>query len=155
MSVIVSGSGPSSRRLPASTNGTLRFHALVHDAAFQTPALDRLRDAAGVVDGVDGAHVIAVAVLFLAAVGQADAERRAEQRGFDIVHAERVAREQRVARSPSRISCGKVARAAGVDDDRAGDDDDLAALCSRASAISAAVCRTAVSTCRSDEIRWS
>jgi hypothetical protein len=78
MSVMVSGRGPSSRRLPASTNGTLFLtHSYMMPAGacrFPPP-----RDAAGVVDGVDGAHVIAVAVLFLAAVGEPDAERGAEQ----------------------------------------------------------------------------
>ena len=53
-------------------------------------------DAAGMIDRVDGAHVIAVAVLFLPAVAQADAERGAEQRGFDVVNAQRVAAEQRL-----------------------------------------------------------
>ena len=72
------------------------LHAFVHDAGFQPAALHRARDAARVVDRVDGAHVIAMAVLGLAAIRQADAERRAEQRGFDIVHAQRVAAQHRV-----------------------------------------------------------
>jgi len=37
-----------------------------------------------------------VAVLLLAAIGEAHAERSAEQRGFDIVHAQRVAAQQRL-----------------------------------------------------------
>ena len=60
----------------------------------QASGFDGLAHAAGVIDGVDGAHVIAMAVLFLAAVGQAHAQRGAEQRGFDIVHAQRIAAEQ-------------------------------------------------------------
>src|SRR5262249_53486368 len=47
-------------------------------------------------DGVNGAHVIAMAVLLLTAIGHADTERGAEQRGFDIVHTQRVAAQQRL-----------------------------------------------------------
>ena len=61
----------------------------------QPPAFHRAANAAAMVDGVDGAHVIAMAVLFLPPVALADAERSAEQRRFDIVHAQRVAAEQR------------------------------------------------------------
>ena len=93
MSVMVSGSGPSSRRLPASTNGTLFFTHSYITPDFRRAAFHRTFDATRVIDGVDGAHVIAMAVLGLAAVGQANAERGAEQRGFDIVNAERVAAE--------------------------------------------------------------
>ena len=78
MSVIVSGSGPSSRRLPASTNGTLFFTHSYMMPLVKPPALHRAFDAAAVVDRIDGAHVIAVAVFFLPSVGQPHAERCAE-----------------------------------------------------------------------------
>ena len=48
------------------------------------------------VNGVDGAHVVAVPVLLLAPVGKPHAERGAEQRGFDIVHAQGVAAQHGV-----------------------------------------------------------
>ena len=100
MSVMVSGSGPSSRKLPASTNGT---PALTHSymmPAVQPSRLHRAANAARMIDGIDGAHVIAMPVLFLAAVRLAHAQRCAQQRGLDIVHAQRVAAQQRTA--PSR-----------------------------------------------------
>ena len=121
---MVSGSGPSSRRLPASTKGTSRSHAFVHHAARQASGLDGLGDAAGMIDGVDGAHVIAMAMLFLAAVGLADAERGAEQSRFNIVDAERVAGQQRL--HPAAVESARQRRpAAGVDDHGSGDDDDF------------------------------
>ena len=98
MSVMVSGNGPSSRRLPASTNGTSGVHALVQDAGAQAAAFHGLAHRPGMVDGVDGAHVIAMAVLLLAAVGEAHPERSAEQRRLHIVDAQGVAAEHALAR---------------------------------------------------------
>ncbi len=74
------------------------------------------------VDGVDGAHVIAMAVLFLAAIGEADAERSAEQRRFDIVHAERVAGEHGLHEAAADQR-RQTRDAAGVDHHRPGDHD--------------------------------
>ncbi len=102
------------------------------------------------IDRVDGAHVVAMPVLFLPPVGLAHAERSAQQRALDIVHAQRVSRQQCAAPirrestppsprrrrcapppvpPPSRFSCPSA----------------------RACSISVAVWRTAVSSCRSDE----
>ena len=69
------------------------FHALVHDAGFQPAAFHGAAYAAGVVNRIDGAHVIAMAMLGLAPVCQTDAERGAEQSRFDVVNAEGVAAE--------------------------------------------------------------
>ena len=116
---MVSGRGPSSRRLPASTKGTPALHAFVEDAGAQTAALDGLAHGAGAVNGVDGAHVVAVPVLVLAAIGEAHAERGAEQRGFDVVDAQGVAAEQGLhpAIADQR---GEPRHPAGVDHHRAG-----------------------------------
>ena len=93
---------------------------------FSTPLLDGVADAAGAVDGVDRRHVIAVALLDRRAGHQVDAERRARQRELDVVDGERVAREHDVheALTDQRR---EVLDAAGVHDDRSGDDGDAAA----------------------------
>ena len=102
------------------------LHALVHDARLQHAALDGGADAAGAVDGVDRRHVIAVALLDRRAGHQIDAERRARQRELDVVHGQRVPGEDdvHVALADQRR---EVLDAAGVDDDRPGDDGDAAA----------------------------
>ena len=69
---------------------------------------------------------MAVAALDRRAGFEIDAERRAEQRQLGVVDGERVAGEQHV--DPAAADqLGEVRRAAGVDDDRAGDEDDAAA----------------------------
>ena len=151
MSVMVSGSGPSSRRLPASTNGTFAFTHSYRMPALQPAGFHRLRHRARVIDGVDGAHVVAVPVLLLPAVGQADAERGAEQRRLHIVHAQRVAAEQRRARSRSRISAARPATPP-VCTTTGPATTTTFCFCSMAWRTSAAVWRTAVSTWRSDEM---
>ncbi len=83
----------------------------------------RLRNASGMIDRIDGAHVIAVAMLFLAAVGGADSEGGSKQRRFDVVNGERVAGQQCVDPSAAN-QLGKRGAAAGVDHDRPGDRDD-------------------------------
>ena len=77
--------------------------AFVHHAAFQLAGFHGLGDAARVINRVDGAHVVAMAVLLLAAVALAHAERSAQQRGFNIVHAERVARDMVAAPTVTRV----------------------------------------------------
>jgi hypothetical protein len=82
---------------------------------------------------------------------QAHAQRGAEQRGFDIVHAQRVAAEQRL--TPSRCGSARQARhAARMHHHRTRHHHAPFALLRAYAAPSAAVCRTAVSTCRSDEM---
>ena len=61
-----------------------------------TPCSTAGADAAGAVDRVDRAHVVAVAAFDGRAGFEIDAERRAEQRLLDVVHGERVAGEQHV-----------------------------------------------------------
>src|SRR5271165_658984 len=73
-----------------------RLYAFVHDAALEAARFDGLLDTSGMINRIDGPHVIAMAVLFLPAIGLADAERRTEQRIFDIMNAERVATQKRV-----------------------------------------------------------
>ena len=98
---------------------------------------------------VDGRHVVAVALLDRRAGDQIDAERRARQRELHVVHGQRVAGEHHVHVAEAD-QLGEVLDAAGVHDDRAGDDGDAAArlLTSR---IIAAMRATLPSTRRSDE----
>ncbi len=92
-----------------------------------------------------------MAVLFLAAVGQADAERSAEQRRLDIVHAQRVAAEH--ARGRSRRGSARQRPATPPVWTTTGPaTTTIFSPCSIAALISAAVWRTAVSTCRSEEM---
>ena len=94
ISVMVSGSGPSSRRLPASTNGTLFFTHSYITPAGQTSSFHRAFDISAVIDRVDGAHVIAVSVFFLPSIRQPHAERSAQQCRLNVVHAKRVSAQQ-------------------------------------------------------------
>ena len=116
----------------------------------QAAGLHGLAHAARMINGVDGAHVIAMAVLFLAAIGQAHAERSAEQRGFDIVDAERVAAEQAWTQPP-RISAARPATPP-VCTTTGPATTTTFSFCSSACRTSAAVWRTAVSTWRSEEM---
>ena len=93
--------------------GDAGAHALVEDAGTQAAAFHGLAHRPGMVDSVDGAHVIAMAVFLLATVGEADAQRSAEERRFGIVDAKGIAAEQGVdesaadergkARDPARV----------------------------------------------------
>lgn len=103
--------------------GDVGLDALVHDAGGEAAGLDGATDAAGVIDGVDGAHVVAVAVLFETTVVHADAEGGAEESGFDVVDGEGVAAEQSVDEAGLDEGAEGL-DAAGVDDDGSGDDDD-------------------------------
>ena len=58
--MIVSGSGPSSRMLPARTYSMPLPLALVEDARLHDALFDRLADTAGAAHGVDRAHVVMV-----------------------------------------------------------------------------------------------
>jgi hypothetical protein len=66
------------------------FNALVHETAFEASAFDGLANIACPVDGIDGTHVIAVAMFFLAAIGSANTERCAVKGGFDVVNSQRI-----------------------------------------------------------------
>ena len=92
----MSGSGPSSRMLPASTYVDVVADALVHHARRQHALLDRLLQPAGAADGVDRAHVVAMPALDRLAGVEIDAERGAEERLLDVVNGERVAGQQDV-----------------------------------------------------------
>ncbi len=48
------------------------------------------------IDGIDGAHVIAMTVLFLTPVALPNTERGSQQRGLDIMNAQGVSAQQRV-----------------------------------------------------------
>ena len=149
MSVMVSGRGPSSRRLPASTKGLppSRTHTSRRGSGVPIPPPWR---SARVIDGVDGAHVIAMPVLFLPAVALAHAQRSAQQRRLDIVHAQRVSRQQRLHPAP-RINSAS-GRAPPVCT-TTGPATTRSSCPRRASVPSApAVWRTAVSSWRSEEM---
>ena len=81
---------------PASPAGTPPFP--------WQPGFNRAANASGVIDGVDGAHVVAMAMLGLASIGLADSERRAEERRLNVVHAQRIPRQQ--CRHPNRRESG-------------------------------------------------
>jgi hypothetical protein len=68
----------------------------VHDAAGQHPGADGLADRSRGADRVDRADVVLVAVRHTGALGEVDAEGRAEQRGLDVVGGQCVAGEQDV-----------------------------------------------------------
>ena len=88
-----------------------------------TPLSTAGSQTAGAEDRVDGAHVVAVAALDRAPALHVDAERRAVERLLDVVHGERVAREQHVHVAVAD-QIAEVGAAAGVDDDGAGDERD-------------------------------
>ena len=100
------------------------FDAFVHHTRCQPAGIDGALNAAGVIDGVDGAHVIAVAVFFQAAVDDADAEGSAEEGGFNVMNGEGVATEKGIDPAVAD-ELGERPDASGVNDDGAGDDDDF------------------------------
>ena len=115
-----------------------------------TPCSTACAQAAGAADGVDGAHVMAMAAFDRLAGFEIDAERGAEERLLDVVHGERVAGEQHVdVAGADQIL--EVGAAAGVHDDRPGDERDAAAGLPSTSRIIAAMRATPTSTRRSDE----
>src|SRR6266545_6198959 len=94
-SVIVSGSGPSSRTDPPSTTSTPCSTQACMIPDVSTPcstalAIEPQRH------GVEGADVMLVAVLDADALQQVHAERGAVQGALDVVGGERVAGEQHV-----------------------------------------------------------
>ena len=98
----------------------LDHHAATEDARFHGGA-----NAAGAVDGVDCAHVMAMAAVHRNARLLVDAERRAEQRELGIVDRERIAGEHGV--DPAAADqLDEVIRPAGVNDHRSSDEDDRA-----------------------------
>ncbi len=76
------------------------------------------------IDRIDGAHMIAMPVLFLAAVALPDTERGSEQCCFDVVHTQRVSAQQR-ADVAFANQAGKRRGAAGVDHHGSSHDHDL------------------------------
>ena len=71
------------------------MHQSVHDAALHGPLGHRLLDRPGAADRVDGPHVQSVPALdAFARAGHP--EGRAEDRGFEIVHRDRIAAQQRM-----------------------------------------------------------
>ena len=91
---------------------------------FRMPCSTACAEAAGAADGVDGAHVVVVPAFDGAPGLEVDAERRAEQRELDVVDGERVAGEQHLHVAGAN-QLGQIRRAAGVHDDRSGDEGDL------------------------------
>ncbi len=124
MSVIVSGRGPSSRRLSGQNEGHFGLDAFVHHTAGETSGFHRFCDTSGMVDRVNGTHMIAMPMFFLAAIRLADTQGRAEQGGFNIVNAQGISAQQGL--NPAVFNeCSESGSATGVDDDGAGNHDDL------------------------------
>ena len=126
-SVWTSGSGPSSRTEPTSTNGLPAVTIACITPAVEHALLDRGRDRPAAADRVDGPDVVLVAVLDALAVREVDAERGAVQRRLDVVGGERVAGEQHVDVAGLHQRDHRRGRA-GVHDGGPGDPQDLAAL---------------------------
>jgi len=84
--IITEASGENERHVAGN--------AFVHHAFGEASLLDGSGDGAGVIDDIDGAHVVAMAVLSLPAVGDADAKRRSNDRRFDVVDSKGIARQQ-------------------------------------------------------------
>ena len=101
--------------------------ALVEDPRFHDALIDRLADAAGAADRVDGAHVVMVPAFDGAPGLEVDAERRAEHRELDVVDGERVAGQQHLHVAGAN-QAGEIRRAAGMHDDGSGDERDLPAV---------------------------
>ena len=72
----------------------LRPDRFIHDPARQHSTLDRLAQAAGAANGIDGAHVVAVPAFDRLPRPQIDAERSAIERGFAIVRRNGIAAKQ-------------------------------------------------------------
>ena len=96
MSVITSGSGPSSRMQPASTNGTSSLTHSYMMPLLSTPVLDGRADAAQPADRVDGPQVVLVAVLDRHAAVERDAQAGAVEGLLDVVRGQGVAGEEDV-----------------------------------------------------------
>ena len=94
--MIVSGSGPSSRMLPARTYSTpWRMHSYITPDV-STPCSTACFQAAGLADRVDRPHVVPMPAFDGLAGLEVDAERGAEQRLLDVVNGQGVAGEQDV-----------------------------------------------------------
>jgi len=81
------GQGAIVAEAAGEDEGDSGLDAFVEDAAGEAAGGDRLPDSTALVDGVDGAHVVAMAVLLLASVAEAQTERGAEEGGFHVVDA--------------------------------------------------------------------
>jgi hypothetical protein len=79
----------------------------------------------GAAHQVDRAHVVAVPVLDCVARPEIDSQRRAEERRLDVVHRESIAREDDIHVTQAN-QLAQVVSAAGVHDDRTGDEGDPA-----------------------------
>ena len=103
---------------PARTHSTMTPPCSTPDAT--APRIPPAR-----VDRVDGPHVMAVAARTGVPASEIDAERCAEQCLLGVVDGEGVAGEQHVDVAAAN-QLDEVGAAAGVHDDRAGDEGDLA-----------------------------
>ena len=112
---MTSGSGPSSRMLPASRKSTLCFTHSYMMPLLSTPASTACADAAEAADAVDRPQVMLVAGFDDVAAVEAHAEAGAEQGLLDVVRGQGVAGEQPVdvaaadqrARRARRCRCGR------------------------------------------------
>ena len=70
------------------------FDAAIEDAPLHHPLLNGLVNAAGLSDRIDRSQMMLVTFAGANVFVQVDAQRRAKERAFDIVHRQTVAREQ-------------------------------------------------------------
>ena len=124
--MITSGSGPSSRMLPASRKSTpWRTHSYMMPRG-EHAAFDRLADPAGAANAVDRAQVMFVARLGQVAAIEIDAQAGAEEGLLDVVRGQGVAGEEHVDIAHADELLEELA-AAGVHDGRPADQQRLAA----------------------------
>jgi hypothetical protein len=129
MSVTVSGIGPSSRTLPARTNGTpARTHSYITQHRQHT-RLGRRGDAAGAVDRVDRAHVMPMAARYRCARLEIHARADVPNSACDdVVHRQRVAGQHDVT-NPARDQSRLKYAGPRVHDDGTGDEAMRPPLC--------------------------
>ena len=108
--------------LPASTNVDAVPHALVHDAARQHALLDGRADAAGAVDGVDRAHVVAMAVLEPGVPVSRSTPSDVPKSAYSMSCTASALPESSDVDPAAADELAEVRDAAGVDDDRPGDE---------------------------------
>ena len=106
------GQGPVVADAAGEHVGHVVRDQVVHDAGAQVPLLDGGAEAADAADRVDGPHVVLVPLVDGDPGVEIDPERRAEEGVLDVVHGERVPREQPVDPAPPDEPTQVVAAAA-------------------------------------------
>ena len=102
-------------------------HTFVHDAFAQNALLDGGAQIAGAANRVDRDHVVAMPALDGLTGVKRNAERCAEERGFDIVRGNRVSAKENLD-VPRANDTGKELPSATMHDRGTGDDENFAAV---------------------------